>query len=87
MRQRVFTDSEGSEPLKNASVALRGGMSKPRLVYTPRQDATRDGELNALVAVYKLILDSAEKRVAHPCGLDDGKEMKERPCREASRPE
>jgi hypothetical protein len=87
MRRRVLIDSEGSEPSKNASVALRGGMSKPHLVYTPRHDATREGELNALAAVYKLILDSAEQRVAHTCGLEDGKEMKECSCREASRPE
>jgi hypothetical protein len=51
-------------------------MSKPRLVYTPRQDATREEEINALAAVYRLILDSAEKRAAHSCSLEDGKEVK-----------
>jgi hypothetical protein len=61
-------------------------MSKPRLVYTPRQDATQEGEINALAAVYKLVLDGAEKRPAHPRDKDDGMEMKECPCGEASRP-
>lgn len=33
-------------------------MSNPRITYTPRPDATPEAELNALVAVYRLILDS-----------------------------
>ena len=71
--------------VKKRERSLEGGMSKPRLVYTPRQDATRDGELNALAAVYKLILDSAEERAAHPRDPEDGKEMNECLCGEESR--
>ncbi len=59
--------------VKDCECSHEGGMGKPRLVYTPRQDARREGELNALAAVYKLVLDSAEKKVAHPCDQDDGK--------------
>jgi hypothetical protein len=33
-------------------------MSNPRITYTPRPNATLEGELNALAAVYRLILDS-----------------------------
>ena len=33
-------------------------MSSPRITYTPRPDATPEGEVNALAAVYRLILDS-----------------------------
>ena len=33
-------------------------MSSPRISYTPRPDTTPEGELNALAAVYRLILDS-----------------------------
>jgi hypothetical protein len=80
-----LTDYEALGPV-DASVALRPSMSKPRLSYTPRQDVTREGELTALAAVYKLILEGVEKRAAHTCGLDDGKEMKECSCREASCP-
>lgn len=29
----------------------------PPITYTPRPDATPEGELNALAAVYRLILD------------------------------
>jgi hypothetical protein len=37
-------------------------MSNPRIAYAPRPDATPEGELNALAACYRLILDSAKKR-------------------------
>ncbi len=36
-----------------------------RITYTPRSDATPEGELNALAAVYKVLLDRhAEKNAA-----------------------
>ncbi len=38
--------------------------SKARFVYTPRPDATPEGELSALAAVYRLILDHAKKNAA-----------------------
>ena len=46
-------------------------MSNPRITYTPRPDATPEAELNALVAVYRLILDS--KKAAPSSGPDDVK--------------
>jgi hypothetical protein len=44
-------------------------MSNPRITYTPRPDATPEAELNALVAVYRLILDS--KKAAPESRPDD----------------
>jgi hypothetical protein len=35
------------------------GMSEPRISYTPRHDATPEGELNALASIYRFVLDSA----------------------------
>jgi hypothetical protein len=41
----------------------------PRLVYSPRPDATPEAERSALAAVYRFILDSHEKgRVTRPVG-------------------
>ena len=46
--------------------------SNPRLVYTPRQDATPEGELNALASVYRFIFDSyAKKKATRTGGPDD----------------
>ena len=40
-------------------------MNDRRIFYTPRSDATPEGELNALAAVYKFLLDRhAEKNAA-----------------------
>ena len=36
-------------------------MGEPRFVYVPRQDATPEGELGALVAVYRYILQRYER--------------------------
>ncbi len=44
-------------------------MSGLRIVYTPRPDATPEGEINALAAVYRLILDS--KKAAPESRPDD----------------
>ncbi len=45
----------------------------PRIAYTPRPDATPEGELNVLADVYRYILfeSSARKEAAHPGGPDD----------------
>ena len=39
-------------------------MSNTHLTYTPRPDATPESELDALVAVYKFILQCHESRKA-----------------------
>ena len=36
-------------------------MSSPRITYTPCPDATPEAELNALAAVYRIILDSCKE--------------------------
>ena len=48
-------------------------MSNPRLIYTPRQDATPDDELNALADVYRFILfeNSTRKEATRTGGPDD----------------
>ena len=50
-------------------------MSNPRITYTPLPNATPEGELNALAAVYRLILDSKTERGRLPdkSGLGDAK--------------
>jgi hypothetical protein len=52
--------------------------SNGRISYSPRPDATPDGELNALAAVYKTVL--ATKKAAEPApepsGRDDAEEPK-----------
>ncbi len=44
-------------------------MSSPCLSYSPRSDATPEGEIAALAAVYRLILDS--KKAAPESRPDD----------------
>jgi hypothetical protein len=48
-------------------------MSKPRLIYTPRQDATPEGERNALASIYRFILfeNSTRKEATRTGGPDD----------------
>jgi hypothetical protein len=55
-------------------------MSSPRIIYTPRPDATPDAELNVLANVYRFILDCHAKQVAaepipEPDGRDDYKRL------------
>ncbi len=51
-------------------------MSDPRITYTPLPNATPESELDALVAVYKFILQCHEcRKVADPTG--DRNEVKE----------
>ena len=37
-------------------------MNSPRITYTPRPDATPEGEASALRAVYKFVLDCRAKK-------------------------
>jgi hypothetical protein len=44
-------------------------MSSARITYTPRPDATPESELDALVAIYKFVLEChASKKAADPTG-------------------
>lgn len=36
-------------------------MDKTAISYAPRPDATPEGELNALVGIYKIVIDRAKK--------------------------
>ncbi len=54
-------------------------MSSSRITYTPRPDATPEGELNALAAVYRIILDCyAKKNAAGRLPSPDGHNAEER---------
>jgi hypothetical protein len=41
--------------------ACRGGAGDSRVTYSPRPDATPEGELTALAAVYRFLLDRRER--------------------------
>ena len=45
-------------------------MSSPRIIYTPRPDATPEAELSTLANVYRFLLDSANKNAAGVTGTD-----------------
>ena len=50
-------------------------MGSARIVYTPR-DTTPEGELNALAAAYRFILDChAKKKATRPGGPDDAEDL------------
>jgi hypothetical protein len=53
-------------------------MSSPRITYAARQDATPEGELNALAAVYLFVLarTKAAERAPEPDGRDDHGSLK-----------
>ncbi len=53
-------------------------MSSAHITYTPRSDADKEGELDALAAVYAFVLKAyAKEKAAAPSGLDnDAKEVK-----------
>jgi hypothetical protein len=58
------------------SGASRGAMSNPRIVYQSRTDATVRGELAALAAAYRFILDCHDKKKAtRPGGPDDAEDL------------
>lgn len=46
-------------------------MSNPRITFTPRSDATPEGELNALVAVYRFCLSRKNKEGGQATAPDD----------------
>jgi hypothetical protein len=54
--------------------------TEPRIVYTPRADATPEGELNTLATVYAFILQRHHERQKASCsgGLDDNAMESER---------
>jgi hypothetical protein len=41
-------------------------MSDPRVFYSPREDATPEGELTALAAVYAFVLQAHRQKAAAP---------------------
>ena len=46
--------------------------SASQIVYSPRPDTTPEGELNALAACFRFILDChAKKEAAHPAAPND----------------
>jgi hypothetical protein len=50
----------------------------PRIVYRPRPDATTEGELNALVKVYRLLVckcQQEEKATRSSGGREEGKDL------------
>lgn len=52
-------------------------MSSARITYTPRPDATHEGEINALAAVYRLILNCHNKKNALNVTSTEGDDTKE----------
>jgi hypothetical protein len=52
-------------------------MSSPRVIYTPRPDATPEAELSTLANVYRFVLDSANKNAAGVVSTNGG-DAKER---------
>lgn len=54
-------------------------MNSPTVTYSPLPDAAPGGELNALAAVYRFVLDCHAKKKAargtHPDGRDSAKEF------------
>ncbi len=54
-------------------------MSNPRVIYTPRPDATPEGERVQLAAVYRIILDChTKKNAAGHLPSPDGHNAEER---------
>jgi hypothetical protein len=49
-------------------------MNSPRIAYTPRSDATAEGELNALASIYSFVLHSAHKNAAGRTSTNGGDE-------------
>jgi hypothetical protein len=39
-------------------------MSSPQITYAPRNEASPQAELHALINIYRLVLDSAKKEAA-----------------------
>ncbi len=53
-------------------------MGEPAVTYSPRPDTTQEGELNALAAVYRFILDCRARKEGGPAltAPNDAKESK-----------
>ena len=49
-------------------------MNSPRIAYTPRPDATPEGELNALASIYRFVLYSAHENAAGRTSTNGGDE-------------
>jgi hypothetical protein len=51
-------------------------MDGARITYAPCPDATPEGEVRVLAAVYRYVLlqSSVSKKAAHPGGLDDAED-------------
>jgi hypothetical protein len=49
-------------------------MTSPRIIYTPRSDATPEAELSTLANVYKFVLDCHAKQEAAPDSRPDDAE-------------
>jgi hypothetical protein len=49
-------------------------MTSPRIIYTPRPDATPEAELSTLADVYKFVLDCHAKQEAAPDSRPDDAE-------------
>ena len=60
--------------------ALQGATEGPHVSYVPQNDATPEGELSALAAVFKFILDRHERKkdAGTESGGDGGEEAAER---------
>jgi hypothetical protein len=50
--------------------------SATQILYSPRRDVTPDGELNALAAVYRFILDCHAKKMDRPATSGPNDAMK-----------
>jgi hypothetical protein len=55
--------------------APHGAPARTRVYYVPRKDATPEGELSALAAVYRFVLQHHEKKDAR---VSEGEEAAER---------
>jgi hypothetical protein len=78
---RILSGSGASESV-SASGASRRAMDSPRIIYTPRPDATPESEATALGAVYKFVLDCHAKKKGGPAktALDDRKGLEDDPA-------
>jgi hypothetical protein len=46
-----------------------GAMSNTRVIYSPREDVTPEGELAMLAAVYAFVLRAHQKKAAAPATM------------------
>jgi hypothetical protein len=53
------------------SAVLRRAVSKRRIIYRPREDATTESELHTLAQIYKFVL--TKQRAAHPAAPNEAK--------------